>query len=370
MPLAESVKTVESLTEADQSSHEAKTLAMLFLAMNPAAAFVPSVPGVQCLSGQPSRGHSLTASRFSARPMMQDKRSRRNAVEAPVEPPSGKWELDFYSRPVQGADGKKLWELLVTDSVGSFRHVEAVPANCVNSKELRTRVQRLIDDSPVRPTEIRFFRGMMRNMITIALGEIEDCENIPSRACYQIQDWLLERQAEVYPEMPGYRPPRPDPPAPRFPQKLPDQLRGEQYAIVSLPMQEFRKGGGVDQGEVEYGRLCPLPKMTEKLPPDYMLAGLCIFSDRSRAVAAWFSGLDLACVTAAMDERRVYIELGLDTQYLLARLQSPKQLQEGESLEDSKRLAGGLHFLSISKDMTSEPDGFWLLRDPDYAPKR
>merc|ERR1712087_50331 len=37
------------------------------------------------------------------------------------------WELDFYSRPVQGADGKKLWELLVTDAAGSFYHAEAVP---------------------------------------------------------------------------------------------------------------------------------------------------------------------------------------------------------------------------------------------------
>ena len=40
---------------------------------------------------------------------------------------SNEWELDFYSRPVQGADGKKLWELLVTDGEGSFRHVEAAP---------------------------------------------------------------------------------------------------------------------------------------------------------------------------------------------------------------------------------------------------
>lgn len=82
------------------------------------------------------------------------------------------WELDFYSRPVQGADGKKLWELLVTDSAGSFRHVEAVPSNCVNSKELRLRVQRLLDDAETRPKSIRFFRSQMKNMITIALNEL------------------------------------------------------------------------------------------------------------------------------------------------------------------------------------------------------
>ena len=53
---------------------------------------------------------------------------------------SNEWELDFYSRPVQGPDGKKLWELLVTDAQGTFQHVEAVPSNCVNSRELRARV--------------------------------------------------------------------------------------------------------------------------------------------------------------------------------------------------------------------------------------
>ena len=53
---------------------------------------------------------------------------------------SNEWELDFYSRPVQGPDGKKLWELLVTDAQGTFQHVEAVPSNCVNSRELRSRV--------------------------------------------------------------------------------------------------------------------------------------------------------------------------------------------------------------------------------------
>lgn len=43
------------------------------------------------------------------------------AVVPPSAPASGEWQLDFYSRPVQGADGKKLWELLVTDSAGEPR---------------------------------------------------------------------------------------------------------------------------------------------------------------------------------------------------------------------------------------------------------
>ena len=48
---------------------------------------------------------------------------------------SDEWEVDCYSRPVM-VDKKKLWELLITDSNGAFRHVETIPANKVNSREV------------------------------------------------------------------------------------------------------------------------------------------------------------------------------------------------------------------------------------------
>ena len=137
----------------------------------------------------------------------------RTATRAPTVPTACRdWQLDFYSRPVQGADGKKLWELLVTDSRGSFQHVEAVPSNCVNSRELRTRVQRLVDGADVKPENIRFFRKQMKNMISIALGDLPEVRCVPSRATYQLYSWLEEREREVYPGMSGYRAPRPEAP--------------------------------------------------------------------------------------------------------------------------------------------------------------
>lgn len=289
------------------------------------------------------------------------------------------WELDFYSRPVQGADGKKLWELLVTDGAGTFRHVEAVPSNCVNSRELRTRVQRLIDDADVRPTTIRFFRAQMKNMITIALSELSDVACKPSRVTYALYDWLDERERDVYPGMPGYRKPRPDvrvtpttarqpvrprrlvqespacmmlpqatshlprahavaialgvatKPHPRdwpltctrahaipsrvqlssslkLPVRLPEQLRGEQYAVATLPLAEFLPGGSINVDNIGFGSLCPLPPM-DGLTPDSMVAGVVIFSRRSRAIAAWLTGLDLAFLSAVLESREFYIEV-------------------------------------------------------------
>ena len=49
-------------------------------------------------------------------------------IENPNVAGSADWELDCYSRPVM-VDGKKLWEVLLTDSNGSFRLCERLPSN-------------------------------------------------------------------------------------------------------------------------------------------------------------------------------------------------------------------------------------------------
>lgn len=84
-----------------------------------------------------------------------------NAGEATDE-----WELDCYSRPVV-INGKKLWEVLISDSAGSFRYRHELPSNQVNSKMLRKVVDDLIENDAieVKPNIIRFFRGAMFNMV-------------------------------------------------------------------------------------------------------------------------------------------------------------------------------------------------------------
>ena len=117
---------------------------------------------------------------------------------------SDDWELDCYSRPVIAPGGKKLWEVLITDSTGSFRFVKTLPSNKVNSKEVRQTVEDLMEDSRIesKPSTIRFFRGAMFNMINIALSEL-DVVSRPSRGTYSIAQWLEERHKDVYPKMEG-----------------------------------------------------------------------------------------------------------------------------------------------------------------------
>lgn len=287
--------------------------------------------------------------------------SREVVSPSTVAAPSSQWELDFFSRPVQGADGKKLWELLVTDGTGSFRHVEAVPSNCVNSRELRTRVQRVIDASNVKPENIRFFRKQMKNMISIALGDLPEVRCVPSRATYQLSAWLEEREATVYPGMSGYRKPRPEAPGMKMPVRLPEQLRGEKYAFVTLPYAEFVEGT-INEDNIGFGALCPLP--AGGLPADALVHGLVIFSKRSAAISAWLTGIDLVFVKASLETREVLLEVGLDTQYLLARIKDPQQKLEAQLFEEGKETTNGLHFLSIQSGPEADaPDGFWLLKD-------
>lgn len=120
---------------------------------------------------------------------------------------SNEWELDVYSRPVVGADGKKLWELLICDSTGNFRHVSPIPSNMVNSREVRKTIEGVIEAAPggSKPTVIRFFRNAMFNMIDIALKEVEIAVK-PCRTTYAMYQWLEERERDVYPAMAGYKP--------------------------------------------------------------------------------------------------------------------------------------------------------------------
>lgn len=123
--------------------------------------------------------------------------SRNSDVKASKE-----WELDCYSRPVVAVGGKKLWEVMITDSSGSFRFLKTLPSNQVNSKELRKTIEDLIEESEVKPNTIRFFRGAMFNMINIAVSDL-DVVGKPSRCTYTVAQWLEERHREVYPKMEG-----------------------------------------------------------------------------------------------------------------------------------------------------------------------
>ena len=52
-----------------------------------------------------------------------------------------------------------------------------------------------------------------------------------------------------------------------------------------VPLAEFLPGGSITDENIGFGSLCPLPP-TEGMSPDLMVAGVVIFSRRSRAISA------------------------------------------------------------------------------------
>lgn len=276
--------------------------------------------------------------------------------------PSDEWEIDCYSRPVL-VNGKKLWEVLITDSTGSFRYLKALPSNSVNSRELRKVVEQVMEDATVKPSTIRFFRGAMFNMINIALSELEVVAR-PSRCTFSLAQWLEERHRNVYPNMEGYKSTMVGGAGPSFmdvrtPIKMPDALRGEKYAFVSLPLAEFMEGGSITRDNIGVGRLCPVD---DNMPADSFVQGIVILTTRAKALASWLAGTEVQGLTADLRKRNLVMETDIDTQYLMAKL-NDLQRQEAAAFEEGKDKLGGLHFVSVQRDEDDDPAGFWLLRE-------
>lgn len=259
--------------------------------------------------------------------------------------------------------GKKLWEVLITDSAGSFHYRQPLPSNSVNSKTVRQVVDDLMEQAEVKPNTIRFFRGAMFNMINIALSELPVTAK-PSRSTFALAAWLEERHRDVYPKMEGYNANMLGSGAPSFldvrtPVRMPDSLRGEKYAFVSLPLSEFMEGGGVDAENIGVGRLCPIPP---GLAADSFVQGVVILTNRAEALASWLAGTEVVALTADLRKRVLVMETDIDTQYLMAKL-NDQQRMEAAALEEGKDALQGLHFVSVQKDEDSDPAGFWLLRE-------
>lgn len=214
-------------------------LVCIVICSPPAEAFTPKLAGIRresiaptllLLSSdiKPSYDHAPPRRRKSYGPAASKLAMSSPDAAAPFSPPSeenlpveplrpettvtpgatvsNEWELDVYSRPVTGADGKKLWELLICDATGSLRHVSPIPSNMVNSREVRKTIEGVIEAAPggSKPTVIRFFRNAMFNMIDIALREV-DVAVKPCRTTYAMYQWLEERERDVYPNMLGYK---------------------------------------------------------------------------------------------------------------------------------------------------------------------
>ena len=156
--------------------------------------------------------------------------------------PSADWELDYYSRPVLEADGKKRWELLICstppfESTSSpFRWVKVCPATSVNSIWLQEALAEALGAAATEglaaPRRLRCWRASMRTMVQRAAAAI-GLETVPSRRCYALIEWLQEREQQVYAKEEGFMagPLAPTPLPPQAPAMLlPEAVRGDSWS--------------------------------------------------------------------------------------------------------------------------------------------
>ena len=230
-----------------------------------------------------------------------------DAVEmpAPVSPPpvstiprALEWELDFSSRPLLDERKKKVWELLVCDPERSFEYSQYFPNSKVNSAELKNAIQQLLSqDGAQLPRRVKFFRAQMKTIINRGLQEF-DMPVVPSRRCYALTGtsrrrrmsrsecssrlgWLRERLESVYPEDPRY--------APNVkslftldvgaPESLPDNLRGEAWDFVQLPLRTLmNETGDIERREI-FGASLDLKRVgLDDLSMDMLIPGAIIIS--------------------------------------------------------------------------------------------
>ena len=286
------------------------------------------------------------------------------------------WELDYYSRPILEADGKKRWELLICStpegSAGDdgtshqFRWVQTCPATSVNSIWLKEALEQALcaaeDQGFAPPRRLRCWRASMRTMVQRA-AEGLGMELVSSRRTYALVNWLQERERSVYPQEPGYMAgPLAPPPQPLRPiaVPLPEAARGESWAWASLPLEALAGAGEWDLG---FAGLVPLPSGLEAEVP---VPGIRLFSpSRALALAGWLAGLEP--VRLEISGLQLVLEAGMEDRWLLTNLDQAEAEAAARAFAAARTQAGGLQFMAVQANEADQRfEGFWLLRDlPD-----
>jgi hypothetical protein len=292
--------------------------------------------------------------------------------KAPAALIQADWELDYYSRPILEADGKKRWELLIcssqqdTTAGRSFRWFLNCPASSVNSQWLKAALEQALADAAEQgfapPRKLRCWRGSMRTMVQRASEQL-GFDLVPSRRCYALVEWLQERQASVYPQEEGYMAgPLAPPPQPIQPVAvpLPEAARGDQWSWASLPLGALREAS---DWETSFAGLAPL---AADLSDELMVSGLRLFSaSRSLAIAGWLAGLEP--VRLEVSGQQLILEAGLEDRWLLGQLDPEEADAAAAAFQAARVQSGGVQFLAVQSS-PDQPgfDGFWILRDlPD-----
>jgi hypothetical protein len=283
-----------------------------------------------------------------------------------------------------------MWELNMCDENAAYRRVAQMKPTRVNSVVVQKLIQIFIEESKVKPKVIRFYRKVMKNMLSVALQGIRDAQPgmknlriIPSRSCHMLRTWLTYREKQVYPKMDGY-----SPAAPRKLgvtqsmvkmkyESLPSKLAFTQYGITAISLGSLAR---VKPGAVK-GKLCRIPP---GFADDIKVYGIVIYSTRDEVLCNLFGTMEMNAVRFDLDTGEMVLDMGIDSSYKIEKV-GPDDADSCIKFEKGKREIGGLHFVAVHNPMTGgavalpieadDPDqnkaegcitGLWLLNDYSF----
>ena len=290
-------------------------------------------------------------------------------IDPPTKLKTSDWELDFYSRPIIEANGKKRWELIITstrnfETEEIFMWNKICPANEVNSIWLTNALNEALNDSAIKgwakPSKVRFWRSSMKSIIRKSLEALK-IESLISRRTYDLMDRLQFLEKEVYPNEKGFVR---GVLAPNFasvseikPQPLPEAVRGDALTISEISIGALKSARN---WPIEFGDIFPIKNSindSESVP------GLRLFSkNRALGLAAWFSGLEP--VKLLIRKNQLLLEASENDQWLVTDLPERDAKQLNEKFSKNKKNFNGYQFISIqSTPYVEKFEGFWMLRD-------
>ena len=282
-------------------------------------------------------------------------------------PKEADWELDFYSRPIIEADGKKRWELLITSTQNfsgekPFHWEKKCSAAEVNSiwltKALKEALLEAQREGWGTPSRLRFWRPSMKTIIKRA-GENVGIDVISSRRTYSLIDWITQREKDLYPFQEGYLAGPLAPPSTAIINQsvpLPEAVQGDALALAFLSIETLREA---KDWPMEFNGLIPIRDSINK---ENLIPGIRLFSkSRALALAAWLGSLEP--VRLVIEKNQLILEAGQDERWLVTDMDQKSAEFAQKSFDLSNQIADGLQFISIQKTPEEENfTGFWMLR--------
>jgi len=273
------------------------------------------------------------------------------------------WQLDFYRRPLQDAEGNPLWELLICDAQMSFTYGEFCPQPEASAPWVRRQLEKARDRAGNWPGHIEVFRPQSISLVEVA------CRELPvrvqaNRDTPALKRWLTQRAA-WYPTLKTYVRSPYEPIALERPAPVPiaDHLMGDAWQFAAVSVSDLQR---LQHEPIPVQSMPPeLMPISLGLPSTLPIPGVIIDGGRqSMALAHWLrSAQPVMLQYIAGGPDGLLLEAGLVDRWIMATFDDSEMAAAARTFTERKLAAQGLHFLLVRPDDSGITyTGLWLLQ--------